>query len=83
MNTFNYSYAVTILQLVLRHKDNLSKTLEKCFLTSYQGKQINDLRLQTINSARPESELELLWQKNRQQAFYSVISSTQAKTFSM
>ena len=50
MNTFNYSYAVTILQLVLRHNDNLSKTFQKCFFTSCQGKQINDLRLQTINS---------------------------------
>ena len=68
MNTFNYSYAVTILQLVLRHKDNLSKTFQKCFFTSCQGKQINDLRLQTINSVRPGSELELLWQKTTQQA---------------
>ena len=68
MNTFNYSYAVTILQLVLRHKYNLSKRLQKCFLTSCQGKQINDLKLQTINSVRPESGLELLWQKTTQQA---------------
>ena len=63
MNTFNYSYAVTILQLVLRHKDILSKTLQKCFLSSFQRKWINDLTLQTINSVRPESELELIWQR--------------------
>ena len=68
MNTFNYYYTVTILQLVLRHKGNLSKTLQKYFLTSCQGKKINDLRLQAINSVQPESELELLWQKTTQQA---------------
>ena len=34
MNTFNYFYGVTILQLVLRHSDNLFKTLQKSSLTS-------------------------------------------------
>ena len=29
MNTFNYFYGVTILQLVLRHSDNLSKILQQ------------------------------------------------------
>ena len=52
MYTFNYFYAVTILQLALRHSDNLSKTLQKSFLTSYQEKEMADLTLQTINSIR-------------------------------
>ena len=56
MNTFNYCYRVTILQLVLRHSDNLSKTLQKSSLTSCQGKEIADLTLPTINSLRSESE---------------------------
>ena len=29
VNTFNYFYGVTMLQLVLKHSDNLSKTLQK------------------------------------------------------
>ena len=79
MNTFNYFYRVTILQLVLRHyyyiqynyitivfSDNLSKTLQKSSLISCQGKEIADLTLQTINSLRSESEFELLWQKTLQ-----------------
>ena len=68
MNTFNYFYGVTILQLVLRHSDNLFKTLQKSSLTSWQGKEIADLALQTINSLRSESEFELPWQKMVQQA---------------
>ena len=52
MYTFNYFYAVTILQLALRHSDNLSKTLQKSFLTSYQEKEMADLTMQTINSIR-------------------------------
>ena len=59
VNTFNYFYGVTMLQLVLRHSDNLSKTLQKFSLTSCQGKEIADLTLQTINSLRSESEFEL------------------------
>ena len=50
MKTFNYFYGVIILQLVLRHSDNLSKTLPKSSLTSFQGKEIVSLTLQAINS---------------------------------
>ena len=50
MNTFNYFYGVTILQLVSRHSGNLSKTLQKSSLTSCQGKEIVYLTLRTINS---------------------------------
>ena len=63
MTTFDYFYGVTILQLVLRHSDNLSKTLQKSSLTSCQGKEIADLTLQTIISLRSESEFELLGRK--------------------
>ena len=52
MTTFDCFYGVTILQLVLRDSDNLSKTLQKCSLTSCQRKEIADLTLQTINSLR-------------------------------
>ena len=34
MNTFKNLYGVTILQLVLRHSENFSKTLQNYFLTS-------------------------------------------------
>ena len=68
MNAFNYFYGVTILQLVLRNSNNLSKTHQKSSLSSCQGKEIADLMQQTINSLRSESEFELLWQKTVQQA---------------
>ena len=60
MNTFNYFYGVTILQIVLRHGDILSKTLQKPSLTSCREKDIVDLTLQAINSLRSESKFELL-----------------------
>ena len=52
MTTFNCLYGVTILQLVLRDSENLSKTLQKSSVTSCQRKEIADLTLQTINSLR-------------------------------
>ena len=52
MTTFDCFYGVTILQLVLRDSDNLSKTLQKSSLTSCQRKEISNLTLQTINSLR-------------------------------
>ena len=45
MNTFSYFYRVTMLQLVLRHSDILSKTLQKSSLTSCRGKEIAHLTL--------------------------------------
>ena len=68
MNTLNYFYGVTILQLVLGHSDDLSNTIQPSSLTFCQGKKFTDLTLQTINSLRSESEFELLWQKAIQQA---------------
>ena len=52
MTTFDCLYGVTILQLVLRDSENLSKTLQKSSVTSCQRKEIADLTLQTINSLR-------------------------------
>ena len=63
MNTLNYFYGVTILQLVLGHSDNFSNTIQPSSLTSCQEKKNTDLTLQTINSLRSESEFKLLWQK--------------------
>ena len=40
MNTFNYFYGLTILQLVLRHSHNLSTTLQKSSVASFQGKKL-------------------------------------------
>ena len=52
MTTFDCFYGVTILQLVLRDSDNLSKTLQKSSLTSCQRKEIADLTLKPINPFR-------------------------------
>ena len=67
MTTFECFYGVTILQLVLRGSDSLSKTLRKSSLTSCQGKEIADLTLQTINSLLSKSKFEILLQKMVQQ----------------
>ena len=75
MNAFNNFYGVIVLQLVLTHSDNLSKTLQKPPLTSFQGKESADLTLKTINTLRWESEFEILWQKTAQQA--AVLEITQ------
>ena len=40
MNTLNYFYGVTILQLVLGHSDNFSNTIQPSSLTSCQGKKM-------------------------------------------
>ena len=52
MITFDCFYGVTVLQLILRDSENLSKILQKSALTSCQREEIADLTLQTITSLR-------------------------------
>ena len=63
MDTLNYFYEVTILELVLRHSDNLSRTLQKPATTACLDKQFADLTLITLNTLRSDEIFELIWDR--------------------
>ena len=62
MDTFNY-LKVTILELVLRHNDNFSRTFQKPPTTACQGKEVADLTLVMLISLRSDEMLDLIWEK--------------------
>ena len=63
IDTFNYFYGVTILELVLRQNDNFSRTLQKPPTTACQGKEVADLTLVMLISLRSDEMLDLIWEK--------------------
>ncbi len=50
MNTFNFLFGTYLGELVLRHTDNLSKTLQHQSLLAAEGKIVADMVIQTIKN---------------------------------
>ena len=63
MTTFEYLFGIFLGELLLKHTDNLSKTLQNPKLSSYEGQQVAALTSKTLNSMRTDSSFELFWTK--------------------
>ena len=55
MTTFEYFFGIFLGELLLKHTDNLSKTLQNPKLSSSEGQQVAALTSKTLNSIRPDS----------------------------
>ena len=55
METFQFYFALLLAEMVLRHTDNLSKTLQKPELSSLEGYEIAMLTVKTLQSIRTET----------------------------
>ena len=63
MDTLNYFYGVMILELVLQHNGNLSRTLQKPPTTACQGNEVADLTLVTLISLGSDEIFDLIWNR--------------------
>ncbi len=61
MSTFEYLFGVILGQLILRHTDNLSKTLQSPKLCSSEGLKIARLTKITLDSLRNEENYNMFW----------------------
>ena len=52
MSTFEYYYAVSLAEMVLRHTDNLSETLQKGNISSAQGQEVAGLVKRTLHTVK-------------------------------
>ena len=68
MHTFDFLFGVFLVELILRHSDNLSKTLQQKTLSAAEGQQIARLTVEVLQSLR-DSE--------RVSAFYSRVVQEQ------
>ena len=63
MKKFDYLYGNTLGELVLRHNDNLSRTLQNKSLSAAEGQQAAKMTVQTIQSIRSDEAFNLFWEK--------------------
>ena len=63
METFDFFFGISLGELVLRHSDNLSRTLQSPRLSAAEGQKIIKMTVQTLESLRKEDKFDLFWTK--------------------
>ena len=63
MEKFEFYYGVTIGELILKHTDNLSKTLQHKTISAAEGQECASLTLRTLQSIRSDDMFDLFWKK--------------------
>ena len=61
MTTFDFYFGVYLGEMVLRHTDNLSKTLQKKELSATEGQQVSSLVKVTLQSMHSAEHFDLFW----------------------
>ena len=62
MQTFDYFFGVSLGELVLKHSDNLSKTLQSTAMSAAEGQKIAAMTVGTLQSIRSDDKFELFWE---------------------
>ena len=52
MSTFEFFIGVVIVERILKHTDNLSKTLQHREISATEGQEVTDLSVQTLKRMR-------------------------------
>lgn len=68
MHSFDYFFGVYVLQLLLRHSDNLSKSLQNPNLTASDGQALAHLSINTLNKLRSDDAFDSFWQNLQRDA---------------
>ena len=61
MTTFNYFFGSMLCELVLKHTDNLSRTLQHASMSAAEGQHITAMTVATLNSMRSDDQFDLFW----------------------
>ena len=68
MTTFEYYFGVKLDFLLLKHSDNLSKTLQKTKLSAAEGQSVASLRAKTSEKTRTDDSFHLSWERCNNEA---------------
>ena len=63
MSTFPYLFGVLLGECVLKHTDNLSKTLQSSALTAAEAHHVANLTCQTLERIRDDKCYDLFWER--------------------
>ena len=63
MNTFDFLFGTMLGEMVLRHTDNLSRSLQGKTCSAAEGQQIGSRVVRTLETVRSDESFELFWLK--------------------
>ena len=63
MKMFRYLYGIVLGELLLKHPDNLSRTLQHKSLSAAEGQQVASMTVQTLKGIRSDQHFDLFWTK--------------------
>ena len=62
MKTFDYYFRICLGHLILKHRDNLSRALQKSDISASEGQEVASMTL-TLKSIRSDDIFKLFWEK--------------------
>ena len=68
MTTFEYYFGVNLGSLLLKHSDNLSKTLQKIKLSAAESQSVASLTVKTLEKMRTDDSYHLFWERCNKEA---------------
>ena len=68
MESYKYLYGVMLGLLILKHSDNLSRSLQKTDISASEGQEIASFTVKTLKLMRNEEHFRLFWLKVTQSA---------------
>ena len=63
MSTFSFYFGLVLGEMLLRHSDNLNKTLQHEKMLAAEGQMIASMTNVTLASLRNDAHYDLFWQK--------------------
>ena len=61
MTTFTYLFGSMLSELVLKHTDNLSRTLQHASMSAAEGQQVTAMTVTTLNSLSSDDQFDRFW----------------------
>ncbi|XP_011402633.1 PREDICTED: zinc finger MYM-type protein 1-like [Amphimedon queenslandica] len=63
MSTFEYFFGTSLGILLLKHNDNLSKTLQHSFMLASEGQSVPAMTVSTLELMRSDEQFDMFWSK--------------------
>ncbi len=63
MKTFKFYFSIVLSEMIFRHTDKLSPTLQQPNFSTVEGNAVAMLTVKTLQSLRTEENFELFWKK--------------------
>ena len=68
MEKFDFLFGASVGEMILRHSDNLSQTLQKKTTSAAEGQQVARMVIETLQTLRIQESYDLFWEKVIKQA---------------